>query len=775
MQAMLQKYFGLEDAQLQSMVGYDSKNWRVTEGKGNRFVLKRFELSEVGFIEAENEVLLRLNEALPGHFPNPLPNHDGQLLTAIVEKDPASEEIPNGQQRNHEPGLYRLQTYLEGTPLAEADHTPEMFYSFGDLLGQLTQTLSDHHHPEISARRIFWDLTQFYPNKRYKDYISTPSDRKLVEHFYLQYEVKVLPYLSQLRRQVIHGDANDWNVFVQEGQVSGIIDFGDMTESPVIHEVAIALAYALSNKKDPLAAAVPFLQAFHKHFPLEAKEVELLYYFIAARLCVTVSACAYSRIQDPENAYRTVSEDNAWDLLRKWVATNPVHAERVFKEGIGMEIAAPYSHENREEDLKKRNQHLSRALSISFTEPIKMESAAFQYMFDATGRTYLDAYNNIPHVGHSHPRVVEAGRKQMAQLNTNTRYLYDSLNEYAARLTALFPEKLNKVFFVNSGSAASDLAIRLARQHTGLKGIMVMEHGYHGHTRQGIEVSHYKFAGKGGSGAAGDILVAPIPNMYRSGFSVEDPYAGKKFAQKAIDMMVMEGRPPAAFLTEPVVGCGGQVPLAPGYLKEMYRFIRDQGGVCISDEVQTGFGRLGEVFWGYELQEVVPDIVVVGKPICNGHPMGAVICTAEIAASFENGMEFFSSFGGNPVSCAMALAVLDVIEEEGLQAHANEVGGYLKGKLIGLMGAENGAQYIGDVRGHGLFLGVELVKDRETKEPYPELAKEIKERLKAEFGIMIGTDGPDNNVLKIKPPMCFSRENADQLVQGIRAILENPV
>lgn len=749
MKKLLLTHFGITAETLQPMAGYESANWCVTDSSGLKYVLKKFPVEDRPFLEAENEVLELLKTEIPGQFPSIYPNQQGNLLTP-------------GDTGAH---LFRLQSYVEGTALAEAQHTPELLYSFGDLLGRLNLALSSYRHLALTNRRFYWDLNEFYSNKRFKDYIQDPSDRKIVDYFYLQYETQVLPHLSQLRRSVIHGDANDWNVFVQEGQVSGIIDFGDMVESPVIHELAIALAYALSGKDQPLNAAVPFIRAFHAVYPLKPIEIELLFYLIASRLCVTVASAAHSKLTHPDDAYRAISEKNAWALLKKWVKINPVLAERTFKEGIGMPYT-PYTDSSG--DTARRNKHLSQALSLSFPTPIKMTGSAFQYMFDATGRSYLDAYNNIPHVGHAHPKVVEAGRRQMASLNTNTRYLYDSLNTYAERLTALLPDKLNKVFFVNSGSAASDLAIRLALQHTGLHGLMVMEHGYHGHTRQAIAMSHYKFAGKGGAGREGSILVAPIPDVYRSGISPEDPYIGRKLAQRAIDMVVMEGRPPAAFLSEPIVGCGGQVPLAPGYLKEMYRFIRDHKGVCISDEVQTGFGRLGEVFWGFELQDVVPDIVIVGKPIANGHPMAAVICTDEIASSFENGMEFFSSFGGNPVSCEIALAVLDVIEEEGLQAHAQEVGAYLKGLLMQLMGKFD---VIGDVRGYGLFLGVELVKDRGTKEHHPKLAKQVKERLKAEYAIMIGTDGPMDSVLKIKPPLSFEKADADRLCAGIAAIL----
>ena len=397
-----------------------------------------------------------------------------------------------------------------------------------------------------------------------------------------------------------------------------------------------------------------------------------------------------------------------------------------------------------------------------------MTGAAFQYMYDASGKTYLDCYNNIPQVGHCHPRVVEAGQRAMARLNTNTRYLNDTFNAYAENLLSRLPENLTKVFFVNSGSAASDLAIRLAMTHTQKQGMVVMEHGYHGNTRLGIDISHYKYNRKGGAGKSEPIIEAEIPDTYKGRFRNNDGTAGSEYAAGVIEKIGKNGLPIAAFIAEPIVGCGGQVPLARGYLKEIYPFIREQGGVCISDEVQTGFGRLGEHFWGFEMQDVKPDIVVMGKPIGNGHPMAAVVTTDEIAASFETGMEFFSSFRGNPVSCAIGQAVLDTLDEEKLPENAKEVGGYLLGLFRDLVRKN---EVCGDARGEGLFLGLELVKDKESKKPNTELASLIQNKLK-ENGIIVGTDGPFVNVIKVKPPICFTKENADELAGNIDEVLK---
>ncbi len=381
--------------------------------------------------------------------------------------------------------------------------------------------------------------------------------------------------------------------------------------------------------------------------------------------------------------------------------------------------------------------------------------------------TFLDAYNNIPHIGHAHPEITNIASQQIATLNTNTRYVFDAYTDYAETLLSKFPEALDTVFFVNSGSAASDLAMRLAHMHTSHDTIMVMEHGYHGNTQTSIDISHYKYNNKKGQGQKNHIIETAIPDTYRGQYTTNDGAAGKAYAKTAIQQIENSDTPIAAFITEPIVGCGGQVPLAKGYLKALYPAIRKQGGICISDEVQTGFGRLGDHFWGFETQYVVPDVVILGKPIANGHPMGAVVTTKAIAESFSKGVEFFSSFGGNPVSCKIALTVLKEIETSQLQQHAKVVGAYYQSLFRKL---KETYSCIGDVRGSGLFIGIEIVKEG-SMEAHPELAHYIKNELRNRY-ILISTDGPHDSVIKTKPPMCFTKANAKTVVDTIAVILQ---
>ena len=393
-----------------------------------------------------------------------------------------------------------------------------------------------------------------------------------------------------------------------------------------------------------------------------------------------------------------------------------------------------------------------------------------KYRYDDDGQRYLDAYNNVPHVGHCHPRVVAAGQAQMSVLNTNTRYLHDALTSYAERLSATLPEPLRVCYFVNSASEANELALRLARAYTGQRDMIVLEAAYHGHTTGLIDISPYKHAGPGGLGAPGWVHTAPIPDDYRGAFKRGDPQAGPKYAAEVANViarMEASGRRLAGFIAETYPSVGGQIIPPDGYLRETYRHVRAAGGVCIADEVQTGFGRTGTHFWAFEAQGAVPDIVVAGKPIGNGHPIGAVVTTRAIADAFDNGMEFFSTFGGSTVSCAVGLAVLDVLRDEGLQAHAQRVGERL---LAGLRPLAARHPIIGDVRGAGLFLGVELVRDRDTLAPADAEASFVSNRMR-EFGILMGTDGPYHNVVKIRPPMPFSLEDADLLVERFAQIL----
>lgn len=393
--------------------------------------------------------------------------------------------------------------------------------------------------------------------------------------------------------------------------------------------------------------------------------------------------------------------------------------------------------------IKARRRLLGGNLSIAYEKPLNIVRGEMQYLYDDEGRRYLDAYNNVAHVGHCHPKVVAAGQQQMELLNTNTRYLSELILEYAERLAATLQDPLNVCYFVNSGSEANELALRLARAHTKARDLIVLDHAYHGNTTTLIDISPYKHDGPGGEGAPSWVHKAPLP------VSDDD-------AQHVVDLI---SEPLCGFIAESMPSVAGQIVLPEGYLAKVYDAVRAAGGVCIADEVQTGYGRIGTHFYAFEKYGVTPDIVVLGKPIGNGHPIGAVITTRAIADSFANGMEFFSTFGGNNVSCAIGLKVLEVVHEENLQAHALEVGERL---LAGLRELQQRHEIIADVRGSGLFVGVEL------KHQASGVVNQMRDR-----GILLGTEGPLHNVLKIRPPMPFSAADADLLLSNLAGVINH--
>jgi 4-aminobutyrate aminotransferase-like enzyme/Ser/Thr protein kinase RdoA (MazF antagonist)/murein DD-endopeptidase MepM/ murein hydrolase activator NlpD len=905
--------------------------------------------------------------------------------------------------------LVWMLTYVPGRMLAEArPHTTELLGSLGRLLGEVDHGLFDFSHPAADRPHLKWDLARAAWIRDVMPMISNPPRRTLVERALDRFEAEVVPALPRLRRSVIYGDANDYNVIVgdplRRPREVSVIDFGDMHRGLTVSEPAIAAAYALLGKPDPLAAAAEVVRGYHAACSLDETEIALLHTLIAARLAVSVTNSALMKTKRPDDPYVTISEAPAWEALERWLALHPRLAHYRFRDACGrppvpqasrvaewlatqaaaallpavdlrtapslildlsvgsrllgadpsatetgaltrtifgaMEragvavavgrydearllyssalfggevpiderrtvhlgidlfvaagatIHAPldgvvhvlannpapldygplvilrhttgggeafftlYGHlsrdtldglavgqrigrgqpfarvgtpdENggwpphlhfqvildllerdadfpgiayagertlwtglspdpnrllgipagrfppaewtREATLAARRESVGPSVRLSYRRPLKIVRGFMQYLYDETGRAFLDVYNNVPLVGHGHPRVVRAAQEQLGVLNTNTRYLHDNIVAYAERLTRLLPDALRVCFFVNSGSEANELALRLARTCTGREDVIVLEHSYHGHTATLIDVSPYKFDGPGGRGRKPGVHVAPLPDDYRGRYRRSDPEAGRRYAAEVgaiTDRLRADGRGLAAFLAESMPSTAGQVVFPPGYLAEAYRHVRAAGALCIADEVQTGFARLGTHLWGFETQGVVPDILVLGKPIGNGFPLGAVVTTREIATAFDNGMEFFSTFGGNPVACAAGLAVLDVLEQDALQARARRVGEHLLGALRDL---QDRRALIGDVRGSGLFLGVELVRDRATLEPATDEAAYVVERLR-ERGVLAGTDGPFANVLKLRPPLIFSELDASLFVRRLDEVL----
>lgn len=421
------------------------------------------------------------------------------------------------------------------------------------------------------------------------------------------------------------------------------------------------------------------------------------------------------------------------------------------------------------QDLLKRRQRLmGKAYRLFYEQPVHIVSAEGVWLYDADGRRYLDVYNNVPHVGHCHPQVVEAICEQARTLNTHTRYLHDLVLDYAEKLTARFPDGLDIAMFACSGTEANELALRLARARTGASGMIVTEHAYHGTSWAIAQITTcYETSEKRGD----NIVTVPAPDSFRGPYA-GDARAADKYAEhlhSAIETLARRGHRPAAFIVDTIFSNEGLPTVPAGYLAKAVDVVRGAGGLFVADEVQPGFGRLGTHFWGFDSHDVTPDIATMGKPMGNGYPISALVTSADVIEPFQRHSHYFNTFGGTPVACAAALAVLDIIERQELQAKALETGNYLKAGLKELA-ANN--HIIGDIRGTGMFLGIDLVRDRDTREPATDEAKKAVNLLR-EQGVLIGSTGQFDNVLKIRPPMVFSKDHADLLLQKLTMVLDS--
>jgi len=758
---------------IRSLPGEYDDNFHLTIPDGRAFVLKIMHPArEDSFVDMQCCALAHLAAKAPDlALPCVIPNRHGSFFTRLALEDDTSR-------------LVWILSFLPGRTLAGTQpHSAELLESLGRLLGEMDQALLDFRHPG-TQRFLKWDLSHSNWARDYLGHIADHSRRALAKRFLNLFEEQAVPRFPHLRRSVIYGDANDHNALVDVSgkRVVSIIDFGDMHEGLLVAEPAVAAAYAILGKTQPLEAASAVLAGYQAVLPLKEEEIVAFFALMAARLAVSVVNSAHRKSLVPDDAYLSVSEEPAWEALERLASIDPGVAAQHFRK-ITVAMSSPDTHVTpqsvSEEQLSveamlaARKRLLGANLSLSYEKPLHIVRGFKQHLFDGSGRAYLDVYNNVPLVGHSHPRVVRAIQEQVALLNTNTRYLHDNILRYAERLTALLPAPLRVCYFVNSGSEANELALRLARTHTGREDVIVLEHAYHGHTSTLIDISPYKFSGPGGHGRKPWVHVAPLADDYRGIYRRGEADLGKKYAApvgEILDRCKKEGQPAAAYIAETLPSVGGQIVFPPTYLAEVYKLVRAAGAVSIADEVQVGFGRLGTHFWGFETQGVVPDIAVFGKPIGNAFPLAAVVTTREIAASFANGMEFFSTFGGNPVACAAGLAVLDVLRDESLQQNALRVGTQW---LNGLRALQSIHPLIGDVRGSGLFLGIDLVTDRGTRAPATRQASHVVNRLREE-GILAGTDGPHHNVIKLRPPLCFTAEDAARFTSALASILAEP-
>ena len=760
-QELVETHYGL-DVSVRSLPGYIDLNFLLTDSDGTRFVLKIANTDEsLSVLEMQNGVMGFLQEEPIGDylFPQVITNKQGSGVTTLTG---------DGSQLRY----MRILSWIPGVFYVDHKHIARKHHQqLGQMLGQLDTRLTYYAH-HAAERFLDWDLKhakQVIDSK--KQFISNVEQRQQIFRVGALFEHQVTPFVDELPQSVIHNDVNDYNLLMSSdganAKVSAVIDFGDMVKTYTVNELAIACAYGVLDKADSLTVIADITQAYHQERSLTPAEAWVLFPLICARLATSVCNSAEAIHAEPDNDYLLFSAAPAWRTIALLLEYDP---QTVAFELQRLCAFNGTPNANHQQILAHREKHLFKTLSVSYEEPLEIERGQGQFLLDSNNIAYLDMVNNVCHVGHCHPHVVKAGQNQMARLNTNTRYLNTNLVKYSEQLLDKFPQELSVVMFVNSGSEANELAMRLMQCFRQSDETIVIDGAYHGNTGKTIEISPYKFNGPGGNGPADGIHTVPMPDPYRGehkGMSSSSGQLYAEYVRTKIADIHSQGKKLGGFICESLLGVGGNLVMPDGYLKAVYEAVREAGGVCIADEVQVGFGRVGSHWWGFETQGVIPDIVTLGKPIGNGHPLAAVVTTPAIAAAFETGMEYFNTFGGNPVSCAIGSAVLETIDSENLMANAASTGQYLQQRLRDL---QPQFPIIGDVRGLGLFIGVELIADEQLT-PASAEAKRLIELLKARH-ILLSLDGPHVNVLKIKPPMVFNRENVDYFITALEDCLK---
>jgi len=670
----------------------------------------------------------------------------------------------------------RVFTYMEGTPIPQGASDSGLLFNLGKSVADVNMALRGYMH-SAAQHSLAWNTQAFEQLCLLTEHIRDADERQMVELTLQRFRNHVKPYVGNCRSQVIHNDITYHNTVLDPQEmtkISGIYDFGDMVYGPLIQDLANPASEVPAGSRDPLSGSARVIAGFHSVLPLEDLEFRLLPELMAARLA---SCMLLEKWADEENSWTDERDhlDNWYEkcatTLRLILDTPALDIENLFRSSCGLSArlnTLTSCKKNSDKAWALRQKYLGNANYVAYDKPIHMAKGEGVWLYGVDGKRYLDVYNNVPHVGHCHPRITDAINKQTATLNTNTRYVYDVANQYAERITSTLPEGLDTCYLVSSGSEANDLAWRLATTWTGNQGGLVLDNAYHGITEITFALSpaEYRFRNR----SFPHIATFSGPDDFRGEWKRDDPQRGRNFAQyvnAAIHALGEQDYKPAALFLDMVMSSNGIFTPPQDYLETLFDRVKNAGGLCVADEVQSGFGRTGKHMWGFEFGNVTPDIVTFGKPIAGGYPMGLVVTRKEIARHFEKQGDFFSTTGGNPVACAAAMAMLDVLQHEQLMGHAETVGDHLIRSL-----RELSAEFpiIGDIRGSGLFVGVELITNRETLEPATEQAGFILNEL-SEDGVLIGRDGVNHNVLKIRPPMVFSYEHVEIFIEKFRKVL----
>ena len=702
----------------------------------------------------------RQDPALP--VPEVIKTTDGENWASIITDDGDQFRI-------------RAFDYLPGLPLYEAPADARLLRNLGRISGRLNLALRGFFHPAAS-HALAWDTQSIDRLSTLLENIRNHEIRTIIQVFLDQFATLVKPKLPSCRGQIIHNDLSFHNSVVEPKsptEIAGIFDFGDMIYAPLIQDIALSAAEFAAGLRDPVASSAEIVAGFHEVMPLEDEEFELLPDMIAGRLALCLLIDAWSQQQNSWQDARVHLDgwnEKVIEMLQSIQKLKPGDYQTILKSACGLTATVQSTKSTKASDTAwiRRQHYLGNADYFAYDKALHLVKGEGVWLYDMSGKPYLDAYNNVPHTGHCHPRVVTAIARQTALLNTNTRYLYDALPDYAERLADTLPPGLDVCYFVSSGSEANDLAWRMARAWSGNSGGLVMENAYHGITEVTVDLSP---AEKNFTGATSPhIAEIKAPDDFRGNWKRDNPDRSVHYAQYCADAIAeleQHGHRPAAFFMDMILSTSGILTPPPGYTADVFQQVRAAGGLCIADEVQSGFGRLGTAMWGFERESVIPDIVTLGKPIAAGYPMGLVVTTRNIANKFNQSWEFFSTTGGNPVACAAATAVLEVMQKEQLMENACRMGEQLGN---GIRQLQKQYPIIGDVRGAGLFIGVELILDRETLKPAAKETIAIANTLKDD-GVLIGIDGIYLNVLKIRPPMVFNQHNVIFLLDRLENAL----
>jgi 4-aminobutyrate aminotransferase-like enzyme len=732
--------------------GERDQNYRVVEPSGAQWVFKACNPHEpVSVMECQAlalEHVARTDPALP--VPRLRRTVNGELTAALP--------LAAG-----DPAIAIVLSYLPGRILGDTELSAERLRQLGATVARLGKALRGFIHPALVQRDLVWD-NRLAPNLLSRIGVLPARQAEIAGNTLGDFRDRTVPRLAELRSQVIHGDVHPYNTLIDEGgELSGIIDFGDMLHAPLVQDLANLIADMLAPDRDNATTILELTRGYGSVTLLEEAEIDVLLDLMAVRLVITpliIEARASAGVSG--TGYLESFGDRCFPLL-DWLDHERPSLQTLARRAAALPPAARVTTASLDDLLARRRRVLGEHLYLFYDPPLHIVKGEGVWLVASDGRRYLDCYNNVPHVGHCHPYVGEAIVRQVRRLNTNTRYLTDEAIAYAERLVETADPSLSAVLFVNSGSEANDVAWRLAKAWTGKRGGLAMDFAYHGITEA---TDAFSPSNAYVENLASHIRTLPPPDGYRGPFRYGEPGLGRRYAELAgppIHDLEEKGLGVAAVMIDAAFMTNGMLEAPEGYVRDVCDRVRAAGGLFIADEVQSGFGRMGTAMWGCQHHGIVPDFITVGKPAGNGHPVGAVLTRPEILAKFTGSAAFFSTFGGNNVSCAAGLAVLDVIRDEKLVDNARIVGAYLKQGLRALMDRH---ELIGDVRGIGLAVGVELVRNRRTLEPARQETQRLLNLIRDE-GVLVGSEGKLSNILKIRPPIVFTAEHADIAIAAI--------